>query len=261
MHGSPPPSSSGQTIGASVYTSERDSHQTYDESGSEKQSSESPGSEPDQSKWREYFRTSWTPFSVGIVAFALLVLLSRVTVWFQDPGERLADEGFEESAFTALPGAEELSLWVLFQAHNVNMDISGSQNDPEASAAIADATLLEPGVLVVIVPIVLIAAGLTSAVGIGCYSVERAVTGGAAIALSYLPLVAVANWIAEYNPGAITVGFTGSEEPGQAILGEDWGVGFVIQPEPGLGILLAGVLYPVIFGAIGGLFGYVLLKR
>lgn len=261
MRGSRRPSSRAQAGDAPASASGTNRHQACDKTDAEKQSSELAGSGADQSTWRESLRRSQTPMWIGIAAFALLAVFARVIVWIQDPGERLANQGFEGSAFTSLPGAEELSLWVLFQAHNVNIAVSPSQNDPEASAAIAETVLLEPGILVVIVPLALIAGGTLSAVSLDCSSIKMAVTSGAAIALSYLPLVAIANWVAEYNPEAITMGFTGSEEPGRAVIGEDWGVGFVIQPEPVVGILVAGVLYPVIFGAIGGLVGYVLVKR
>jgi hypothetical protein len=87
-----------------------------------------------------------------------------------------------------------------------------------------------PGLLLVLPPVVLVVAGAAVAYGRSAEIVDGASTG-ATVAVGYLPLSLLAAFLTTYS-------FGGSEA--------------TVAPDPVTAILLAGVVYPAVFGALGG---------
>lgn len=202
-----------------------------------------------------------TAVKTGAGAFLVTVALAVGWVWSQDPTSHLADHGFDSSGFSHLPDTNEMVLWALFQGHNVDIAVEQSVNDPEASAIIADVTVVGPGPLVVLVPLVLGVAGAYCAFDLSPSSAADAALTGAAVVLGYLPATLFSIWLAWYDPSAVTFGIEGSADQGPALLGEDWAVGFSIYPDPRLSAVVAGILYPVFWSGLGALIVYLLLSQ
>jgi len=196
-----------------------------------------------------------------MTAFLIIAAAAVVWVWSRDPMSHLADHRSTSSPFSRLPETYEIALWTLFQGHAVDIAVEQSTNDPDTSATIADAAVVDPGPLVVVIPLVLAVAGAYCAFRLSPSSAVEAALTGAAVVLVYLPVTLVAVWVARYDPGAVTIGIEGSVDRGPALFGEEWAIGFSIYPDPGVSAVVAGVVYPVFWGGLGSLTRYLLCRR
>lgn len=190
--------------------------------------------------------------TAGAVTFILLLLLAQVVVWLERPSGELAATGFNEPAPTSFPELETMATWLLFRAHGVSITATESVHSPDQSATVADIVVLDPGVLVVVVPAALVVAGFAATTRVGVGSVRGGVTTGAAVVVSYLPLTWWMASSATYDPLVVTTTTPQSSGPGTVIAGAEWAAGFVIQPDPVQAVLIAGVAYPLAFGGLGG---------
>lgn len=129
---------------------------------------------------------------------------------------------------TGDPGTWQLVGWVFYNAHNVAVEVPGLFG----STAVNLVGETYSSALFVLPPVVLLAGGAAVAV---LADVERPAAGavaGVAVTVGYLPLAAV---------GAVLVGI----DIGDATAG----------PTVAAAVLLAGLVYPLFFGAIGGVVG------
>lgn len=202
-----------------------------------------------------------TAVNAGIVTVLCLVVLARAWVATRNPTDRLTAHGFESSAFSSFPETSQMALWALFQGHGTDIVVEQSANEPEISATIADVAVVDPGPLVVVVPLVLAVAGAYCVFSCRPSSPAGAVLTGAAVVLAYAPATLFSTVRAAYDPTAVTLGFEGRSQPGSALIGENWAVGFSISPDPVMALGLAGVIYPVVWCGLGGLVGYLCLER
>lgn len=140
--------------------------------------------------------------------------------------------------------AWKVAGWLFYNAHFVPVSL------PHPSGDVVEANLLLRAggldvALVVVPPVVLVAAGALATrraegttdlrFDLGATAESRYAANGALLAmLGYLPLV-LAGWVA-----------TGARVPLRDV---------AVAPNPVLGWLVAGLLYPVVFGGVGGLVG------
>lgn len=217
--------------------------------------SETPsGGQPDTNRHRPKAlgRIVYVCAQAGSAAFFVGIALAGAVVRLREPERQLAEIDAPGSAFSTLPDTTEALLWTLFQAHGVDITVRESSTAPETSAAIADAAIVDPSWLVVAVPLVLLAAGGAATAALAPQSLWGAAGTGAAITVAYAPLAALAVWLATYSPSTVTMAIEGDPGPGTAVFGDRWAVGFSIGPDPLAAVFVAGIAYPVVFGAVGG---------
>lgn len=127
----------------------------------------------------------------------------------------------------AIPAWKGVS-WLFLNAHFVSTKfptIAGGTRTMNFVTGEGGSTLL-----LVLAPLLLVAAGLLTAYGRG-ESLSERVKAGATISLGYLPLSAVV--------ALVTTHAIGDTEA-------------AIAADPVTAVLLAGIIYPVVFGALGG---------
>lgn len=136
--------------------------------------------------------------------------------------------------------------WVFYGGHNVDIESTASGGGMSQSEtfsifgnqAPSDLTSTIPEILYMLVPVlVLVIAGFLVYGMVGRQLDTASAAGvGASVALGYLVLSVVGIFLFEW-----------SRSQGGASLN--------IGPEMTMGILLAGIVYPIVFGAIGGIVG------
>ncbi|WP_435183401.1 transporter [Halobellus sp. EA9] len=131
---------------------------------------------------------------------------------------------------TGDPGTWKLVGWVFFNAHFVTTEIPGLFGSSAVNLVGRGDTF--PGWLFLVPPVLLVLAGALVAVASRSDDLLSGAVGGATAVVAYLPLSAVGAFFF-----AISVGDT------------DAGPTLVTA------ILLAGIVYPLVFGAVGGALG------
>jgi len=179
-----------------------------------------------------------TAATTGLVAFVLgYVLLYALTIstvrdsLLTGVAEAFGDEG----------GDWKIVGWLLFNAHFVTTTITIDLpllGGTDAVNSIAESESLSP-VLYLIPPALLTAAGLAAARATGVTETGAALRVGPSVALGYLPPAVV---------GALLFAIS---------LGENSGG----SPTLLTAVVLAGVVYPVVFGTVGAVAGAVLADR
>lgn len=86
-------------------------------------------------------------------------------------------------------------------------------------------------VLYLLVPVILVLAGAITAWLVEAVDTAEAATAGGTVAVGYVPVTAAGTFLFAHG-----IGDTGAS----------------IAPDPVTGLLLAGLVYPGVFGAIGG---------
>ena len=169
---------------------------------------------------------------VGAVAFVVGYVLTYVLLQIDSEADLSEIEG-------DMGSATDVVAWIFYNAHFVDTKSSmsmGGESMSESENMLSEASLQFPDLLYHAVPIVvLIGAGylLVTNLDQAVSSVEEGAKSGAAIAAGYLPLAVVASFI-----------FTAS--------GEEMGFSFSVGPDTVTAIILAGLAFPIILGAIGG---------
>lgn len=153
--------------------------------------------------------------------------------------------------FVAIDGVESSDIeswkfvgWVFYGGHNVDVETTlsaGGQSESQTSSVFegtSDLTSTIPEFLYLLLPVVvLVGAGFLMYTVVGRRLETGAAAGvGASVAVGYLVLAVIGTFLFEYSR---------SSALGEATAG----------PEMTMGILLAGIVYPVVFGAIGGVVG------
>jgi len=131
-------------------------------------------------------------------------------------------------AVNSAPPVWKLVGWLFYNAHVVNSDVPGLFGTTSVVNFISRVDAFSP-VLYVVPPALLLAAGIVTARRSGLGSVAEAATSGATVVVGYLPL-------------SIVIAFLVRVPVGQQVAG----------PDLLTAVLLAGVLYPLVCGAVGG---------
>ncbi|MFB6112156.1 MAG: hypothetical protein ABEJ35_06435 [Halobacteriaceae archaeon] len=166
----------------------------------------------------------------GAVAFLINYALAYV-LWTATSFPETAEGILREFAFNQVADWV-FAGWLLYGAHFVDIEFSNLFGFPVGRATLNAVSVVDQtstSLLYVVVPAVLIAAGIALARAHGAVSFSDGAITGAATAIGYFPLVAI---------GIYLFGTTGQ-------LGE-------ASPVFGMAIILAGVVYPTLLGALGG---------
>ena len=182
-------------------------------------------------------RTGGTAAAAGAVAYLVGYLVTYVT----QQGvveERL--RGFNVVA--ELFGGDPIPVWkavgwLFYNAHLVETRVPGF-GGPRTVNFIAETEAGSVPVLYLLPPVVLLGAGAAVALVAGVDAPDAGTGAGLLVAVGYLPLAVV---------GALLVGYPIGD--GQ------------VAPDLVTAVALAGVVYPAVFGAIGGGVGGVLADR
>lgn len=140
--------------------------------------------------------------------------------------------------------------WVFYGAHNVDIRATGTGGGRSGSATVTifgrasevtNLTDTVPVVLYLLVPVVAVAAAgglLVRSVDTRSHDTARTAAVGTLVTAGYLPLAVLGRFLFEY---AATGRF----------LGQD--VSVTVAPELATSVLLVGLVYPIVFGAIGAI--------
>ena len=167
--------------------------------------------------------------AAGAVAYVLGYLFTYVTQRTQVE-EQLA--GF--NVFADLFGSDPIPAWqgvgwLFYNAHFVDTEIPSLVSGARSLNLIAEADGGSLTLLYVVPPLLLIAAGLVAGRLAGASEPADGARAGAFVLAGYLPLAAIGAFLFRYSVG------DGS-----------------VAPDVVTAVLLAGVVYPAAFGALGG---------
>ncbi|MDH5019620.1 transporter [Halobacterium rubrum] len=130
-----------------------------------------------------------------------------------------------------IPGWQAVG-WLYYNAHNVAFTTPALGSGRVSQNLVADGNA--PMLLYLVPVVVLLAAGFVVARAGDASDAEGGVRAGAAVTLGYAVLAVVGLFLFRYSVGDTTV-----------------------HVDYALGVLLAGVVYPAVFGGLGGVLGAV----
>lgn len=145
-------------------------------------------------------------------------------------------------------GTVDETGWLFFGAHfarieqTVPFGVGGAEGGTERLDILAETTLWFPAVAVHAVPVVVLIAGgfvLVSGRELWESTLKAHALAGATVTAGYFPLAAVGVFVFETRLQMEDATVGGTE--------------FVIAPELSSTLLLVGLVYPLLFGAVGGL--------
>ncbi|MFB6090677.1 MAG: transporter [Halobellus sp.] len=131
---------------------------------------------------------------------------------------------------TGDPGTWKLVGWVFFNAHYVDTQIPGLFGSSAVNLVGRGDTF--PGWLFLVPPVLLVLAGALVAVASRVEGVLPSAVGGATATVAYLPLSVLGAFVFAISVGDANAG-----------------------PTLATAILLAGIVYPLVFGGVGGALG------
>ncbi len=171
---------------------------------------------------------------MGAVAYVLGYLLTFLVVSVSEASGSTGD--------SPVPGWKVVG-WYFYNGHFVNLDISGqfpgvAASDLSSLVAASDSATVQLVYLVPVVALLIAAVLLYRQVG-PLEEARDAAVAGALVVVGYLPLTLI---------GAVLTAYTGAIE----IFGFEIG-SVTIQPQLLPAVLLAGLVYPLALGALGGL--------
>jgi len=177
-----------------------------------------------------------TDLAVGAVTGVVTYLVGYlVTYLWQSSNVQQRLEGY--NAIAELFGGDPIPAWkavgwLFYNAHGVGFTVPTLGGGQATRSLIADG---EASMLLYLVPAVaVVLAGFVVARYAGAADASAGAQRGAMVAAGYVVLAVAGLFVFEYAAG-----------------------GTSIHPEYALGVLLAGVVYPVVFGAVGGVLGAV----
>ncbi|SDF53820.1 hypothetical protein SAMN04488067_105133 [Halorubrum xinjiangense] len=167
----------------------------------------------------------------GAVAGAAAYLLGYLSVYLTQSGrieEGLSGLNFLADLFGGDPiSAWQVSGWLFYNAHFVETVSPGVLGGTSSRNLLMEAE--GAGFLLFVPPVLLFVAGLVAGRVAGADSPLDGARSGALVAAGYLPLAVVGAFLFRYSVG------DGS-----------------VAPDIVTAVLLAGAVYPAVFGAIGG---------
>lgn len=182
-----------------------------------------------ESRMAESVRQSGVPYLRGVAAGVGAYLLGYFVVYLVTASTiRNSVAAGVLEFLTGEPGTWKLVGWVLYSAHFVDVLVPGLLGGSNAVSLI-DAAEAIPGWLRAVPVVLLVGAGVALALGDRTSTVGAGARAGAAVVLGYLPLAAVGAFVFTIRVGEATA-----------------------RPDlvPAVGV--AGVVYPLVFGALGG---------
>jgi hypothetical protein len=178
------------------------------------------------------------PVVRGAARGALAFLLGYLATFMIQSGDLPEGLGSVADALAALgvspPAGWQVVGWYFLGAHNVGLEVSTSVAGQSSLGTI----LNDLGILQMVVPVVLLVlAGFLTARAAGVPDGIEGTKAGLTVVPGYLVLAVVL---------ALSSSWSFSESAGGVSASAS------VAPELLPGVLLAGVLYPVVFGALGG---------
>lgn len=178
------------------------------------------------------------PLGRGAGRGALAFLLGYMATFILQSGDLPEGLGSVADALAALgaspPAGWQVVGWYFLGAHNVGLEVSTSVAGQSSSGTV----LSDLGILQMVVPVcLLVVAGFLAARAAGVPDA----TGGAKAGLTVVP-----GYLAPAVVLALSSSWSFSESAGGV------SASATVAPELLPAVLLAGVLYPVVFGALGG---------
>lgn len=194
----------------------------------------------------------------GAVAYLAGYVITYVLVAVDDDlgREVVSSDGFLRDGATELgfggldPTATEFAGWIFYNAHFVDIvqyseatsaDESGELGVEQSSNVLADAATQLPAVVYYVVPVLVVtAAGFVLARRVDPPQLSDSITAGATLALGYLPLAVLGRFLFEVSD-TVTIS----------------NVRFSVSmaPDLQLAVVVAGLVVPILFGAIGAALG------
>ncbi|MEF8782061.1 MAG: hypothetical protein V5A39_11845 [Haloarculaceae archaeon] len=182
--------------------------------------------------WNRVFGTD-LPYAAG-VAGGVGAFVAGYLVTFLVKGQNITSAfgGFDEIPISDIPLPADWQIigWYFYQMHNVDTEVSISFVGRSETYTLSSS--VDPWLALVPVA-ALVIAGFGVARAASAETLERGAVAGATVVLGYFVLVVVF---------ALLVGWSASRAGGSISVG----------PSPVPAAILAGVLYPVVLGAIGG---------
>ena len=146
-----------------------------------------------------------------------------------------------------LPSVAEGVGWVYFAMHGVPLVGAGTVSEAPVSRSVTASQLRDAWLLLVPVALLVFAGFLLARAGGGAAGgCTRAAIDGAAVVLGYLPVAGVTLLVSRW------------EGAGEAF-GRAYDV--VVGPDLAAGVAIAGLAYPLVWGAAGGLLASALERR
>lgn len=165
--------------------------------------------------------------AAGVVSYVLSYLVVYVTqsgrIEEGLPGLNLLAELFGSDPISAW----QVAGWMFYNAHFVETTAPGALGGTQSRNIIMQAD--GGGFLFVVVPVLLLVAGVAAGLATGAHTPLGGARSGALVAAGYLPLAVVGAFLFRYTAGDVSV-----------------------APDIVTAVLLAGAVYPAAFGAIGG---------
>lgn len=170
--------------------------------------------------------------AASIVGVLVTYVLSLVDSDLNDGLDDIVT-AFDELGAGVLDGV----IWIFLQGHLVDVEVSrefGDETETETIDLFAEYSTSLPELLYTAVPaVILIGAGYLVAQRVETPESEEALKAGASVVVGYLPAVVVLRFVSRL-----------SESDGEQ--------SFAVAPELANTLIVAGLLFPVILGAIGG---------
>lgn len=178
-----------------------------------------------------------------VVGFAATVALSDARENRELVAELLGSNGPAGAALSELlPEWYRVSSWAFLENHHV--DVSASVDETFGGAEwvgeYTDTLLPTASQLQFLLPLLLVGAGVLVALRRRRNGPTEAALTGATVVAGYLPGIAAVAYVATFEVAVF----------GDLVLLE-------IGPDVGQAVLLAGLAYPLFFGGLGGLLGFV----
>lgn len=178
------------------------------------------------------------PLARGAAGGALAVLLGYLATFLLQSGDLPEGLGSLADALASLgvspPAGWQVVGWYFLGAHNVGLEVSTSLGGQSGSGTV----LNDLGVLQMVVPVlVLVVAGFLVARTVAPRDTTKGAKAGLTVVPGYLVLAVVlalaSSWSFSRSAGGVSASAT-------------------VGPELLPAVLLAGLLYPAVFGALGG---------
>lgn len=179
-------------------------------------------------------------FVAGYLVYALLFGSDLRRGFVRGFSQRAGGRQALEAMGVTLPSEWVVSGWGYYATHYVNVEVVARANGAQRSATLPDLTA-GFGVWNLIPPLVLLIAGALVARSVTPVDGSGAATAGATVVAGYLP-------------AAVAGKFLFTWETTLTIAGQP--VGFEMAPALVGSVLVAGTIYPLLFGALGGFAAY-----
>lgn len=177
-----------------------------------------------------------TDLGIGAAAGAVAYVLGYLLTYLWQ-GSSVQDSLQNYNAIVELFGGDPIPTWqavgwLFYNAHGVSFTVPSLGSGQATRNLIADGSA--PMLLYLVPAVVVVLAGFVLARRANATDASGGAQVGARVVVGYVVLAVAGLFVFEYAAGGST-----------------------IHPEYALGVLLAGVVYPAVFGGIGGALGAV----